>query len=139
MIPMFLLPHSVVHALFDPKWSLLKPIQKMLCTFTLLSRHILEPSYRDLLMFKPSHLERRHNNRRQLGNSCPTSEGVAFLAWVSNHSSKAPEQKPGFLLSEISMKPVRAIKKKDSTTGVTTFRKKCFNNHVMVFIVKNTD
>lgn len=121
-----LLPHSVVHALFDPKWSLLKPIQKMLCAFTLLSRHILEPSYRDLLMVKPSHVGRRHNNRRQLGNSCPTSEGVAFLVWASNHPSKAPEQKQVFLLSEISMKPVRAKEKKkerkDLATG-PTFRK----------------
>lgn len=107
-----LLPHSVVHALFDPKRSLLKPIQKMLCTFTLFSWHILEPSYRDLLMVKPSHVGRRHNYRRQLGNSCPTSEGVAFLVWASNHPSKAPEQKQVFLLSEISMKPVRAKEKK---------------------------
>lgn len=112
MTLVLLLPHSVVHALFDPKWSLLKPIQKMLCTFTLLSRHILEPSYHDLLMFKPSHVGRRHNNRRQLSNSCPTSEGVAFLVWASNHSSKAPEQQQLFLLSEISMKPVRAKKKR---------------------------
>lgn len=105
MTLMLLLPHSVVHALFDSKWSLLKPVQKMLCTFTLLSRHILEPSYHDSLMFKPSCVERRHSNHHQLGNSCPTSEGVAFLNWASNHPSKAPEQKQVFLLSEISMKP----------------------------------
>lgn len=44
MTLVLLLLHSVVHALFDSKWSLLKPVQKMLGTFTLLSRHILEPS-----------------------------------------------------------------------------------------------
>lgn len=44
MTLMLLLRHSVFHALFDSKWSLLKPVQKMLGTFTLLSRHILEPS-----------------------------------------------------------------------------------------------
>lgn len=65
---------------------------------------------------------------------------MAFLDWASNHPSKAPEQKQVFLLSEISMKPMRSIKKKkkDSATGPITFRNAFIIKSCYGFIVKDT-
>lgn len=66
VILMLLWLHIVVYSSFDSKLSIMKPVQKMLCSSTLLSWNILELSHHDIRMFKPSHEERTHNSCHQL-------------------------------------------------------------------------